>query len=476
MDAAMTTGALAGILPDERLVYAGFALLAALLFWRLPVRVAILLTVLGGWVLLPVGVYPEASYDTIFPFWIIGIALPSDMLLTKAWVIPAVALVGAGLRDPRALGRLRPHPLDLPVALWCLWPLLVAAQWSAPDPAPLVAAAYLGGSWGALWLLGRAWFADTEGRVAVMQGLALAGAACLPIAWVEMQGLGSLYELLYREHPYGQEGRLRSLFYRPVGAFEHGNQYGIWTSLCALAAVWVAATREGAGQRALWWAVALVALGVGILHESRGGVILLLAGLILLALWRLRLSTVLLGVALLAALGFFALHYSGAALGWLTASGWVPEDALRRGSAGARQLRDVLDGLGIGTFVYRLWTDYQTLDLVLEAPSIGHGQWDWWRPADMRPWAFPLLAAGQFGIIAAGLAVATLLLAPLWCLLRMGRAPVWHDETVGIALSLLVLLALVDATQNSFLFFPAILAAGALVGRHEAPPAPALRP
>jgi hypothetical protein len=459
------------MLPDPVPVYAAFALLSALPFLLASVRVAILIVVLGGWLLLPVGAYPEPSYETTFPFWIIGIALPSDMLLTKAWVVPAVALFWAVLFDGRRLGELRPSVLDLPLVLFCLWPLIAAGHWTDPDPSAAIAALYLAGSWAVLWLLGRVWFADAAGQARLLQGLALAGAACLPVALLEIQEGGSLYELLYREHPYGREGRVRRYLFRPVGAFEHGNQYGIWTSLCALAAVWVAVTRSGIAQRLLWIAVALIALGIGILHQSRGAVLLLLAGLVLLALWRLRLPGLLLILGIVAGIAFLGLHYSGAALDWLMAQGIVPRDALVRGGTGARQVRELLAGTGLTTFAYRLWTDYQTLDLALAAPWFGHGHWDWWRLADTRPWGFPVLAAGQFGAIAALSALSILLLAPLRAVWRLGKASAFRVETPGIALSVIVLLALVDATQNSFLFFPALLGAGALVGRRALPAA-----
>src|SRR5690349_11420347 len=66
-------------------IYLIFFILSPLLFFSFPPRAAILLVFLGGWLLLPVGNYPVASLPGTIPWWIVGLAVPSDMLITKAW-------------------------------------------------------------------------------------------------------------------------------------------------------------------------------------------------------------------------------------------------------------------------------------------------------------------------------------------------------------------------------------------------------
>ena len=84
---------------DVAMVYGAFALGSGLVFrWAQP-PVAILIVVLGGWLLLPVGTYPEVAADVRFPWWISGVALPTDILLSKAWIAPVVALFWALLVD-----------------------------------------------------------------------------------------------------------------------------------------------------------------------------------------------------------------------------------------------------------------------------------------------------------------------------------------------------------------------------------------
>ena len=157
-------------------IYLGWAVATWVMFRRCRPAVAVLGSFLGGWILLPVGSYPAGSADAVFPYWIIGLALPSDMLLTKAVAAPAAAFLGVLLFDRQALARLRPVWLDAPVALWCLWPAVAAAFAAEPRPTPLLAIGYLAAAWGLPWLLGRLYFASAEGRLPARQGPGVVGA------------------------------------------------------------------------------------------------------------------------------------------------------------------------------------------------------------------------------------------------------------------------------------------------------------
>src|SRR6202051_3199826 len=157
-------------------VFAVFAI-AALLSFRcmLPAR-AVAVTCFAGWLLLPVGNFPRGTADADIPYWITGAAVPSDMLLTKMWWPPVVALVGAAWADRGTLLRRRPGWADVPMALWCLWPLRPWVVVTNPVPRPWVASLYLAAAWGAPWLLGRLYFCGEDGGrrliTALVKGLA----------------------------------------------------------------------------------------------------------------------------------------------------------------------------------------------------------------------------------------------------------------------------------------------------------------
>ena len=91
-----------------------------LFFYRYPARVAILITFIGGWAVLPTANFVPT--DAEFPYWIMSASLPAGYFLTKATITGLTALAGVLLFDPRGLRRFR-----------------ISAVWSAIGMAILVA-------------------------------------------------------------------------------------------------------------------------------------------------------------------------------------------------------------------------------------------------------------------------------------------------------------------------------------------------
>lgn len=433
-------------------------LIAMVAFKIFAPRSAVLFVLLGGWLLLPVGIYPPDASFSAFPYWLIGAALPSDMLITKAWVAPASALLGAVFLDRQRLRRHRFNAWDLPMALWCLWPLL---QWALrPDaqPAPMLACAYLLGSWGFTWLLGRLYFGSHEDQSALLHGLAWACLACVPFSVLEGVSAPDLYASLYEPHPFASDGASRYLGWRPIGFFEHGNQYGLWVCLCALAALWVWRSRV-AEQRASWWGWGAMAVcGMALLAQSVGALLLLGVGLAVLTLMaRVRLQTLWVITLCVSFLG-----------GAVYLSGVVPITQLGKDTAIGRKVVEVFKATGRGSFTWRISQDQKAIDLVKSTALVGHGHWDWWKSLNTRPWGLALLLVGQYGLIGLLCAFGALLAPAALCLWRAPVASPWQLSGAPVILATIVVLTIMDAGLNSFIFFPALMAAGALVPRAKA--------
>lgn len=435
--------------PVAYLLFAGVGLA---LFRVFKPAVAALAVFLGGWVLLPVGVFPDDTANVAFPYWITGLAVPSQMLLTKAWVAPCVALVGALAFDWKTARQLRFSPFDVPVVLWCLWPLAQALVSPQADPQAFLASLYLAGAWGAPWLLGRLYFNNADGQRLLMQGMTWSALACLPIALIEgVFRPGLAYELLYGVHPFHLDGADRYLGYRPLGTFENGNQYGLWMGLCAIAAVWLARAAPAAERRNATIAAALV-VAMALAAQSVGAVALMLVGLGLL----FAVEYVSLKRMTIAAIAVFVL--SGA----VYFSGVIPVRELATQTSVGRAVVDTIKGVGRGSFTWRVSQDQKLLPLALERPLVGSAQWDWWRSEKVRPWGMPLLVTGQFGLVGLALCFG-LMLAPA---VRVGlHAPprtAAHLHATTTVMATLVVLTVVDMLLNSFVFFPALIAAGGL--------------
>ncbi len=439
-------------------LWIGYAALlggSVLVFRRLPARTAAWLVFFGGWLLAPVGLFPagsSAAGETLHTYWILGSSLPSDMLVHKAWIVPAAVLVGALLFDRASLLAFRPAWFDLPVLLWCAWPLL-QSLWPVAEPKPggAVASLYLFGTWGLTWWIGRIYCAGADGLRQLAPALALAGLACLPFALVEGLAGAQTYGWFFEPHPFREDGDERYIGWRPLGFFENGNQYGVWISLCALVAIWWAWSRGQAEPR--WRIVAGLVAAMALAAQSIGGIALAVLGAVVLALSsRLRPRRMVAG-ALAVGLVASAVYVSGV----------VPVARIANDTAFGRAAVGAIKSMGRGSFTWRIAQDQRALPLATARPLVGSGQWDWWRSQPARPWGLARLTLGLFGFVGVALAASTLLLPAARVAWQAPRGDPLAAEALPWLLAIVVLLAMLDAVLNSFVFFPAVAIAAGLV-------------
>ncbi len=441
------------------IAFLAFVLVAWLPFRFCRPAVAAAIVFFAGWVLLPVGHYAPGSAEADFPFWITGLAVPSDMLLTKAWVAPVAALLGAAMFDGAALRRGRPAWVDLPMAAWCAWPLVQAvlhsiATGTVASPSGLLSSLYLAGCWGVPWLLGRLYFTSAEGLRLLAIAMTGSALACLPFSLVEGVAGPMLYDRFFELHPMREDGIERYIGFRPLGFFEDGNQFGIWIALCALAAVWLAVVGRHDRFAMRWRVAAIVVVAMAVAAQSLGALLMLGAGAAFLSLCRI-LRPRRTAIALLAALILGGSVY---------VSGVVPVMRIGRDTEIGREVVEALRSVGRGSFAWRISQDQKLLADARQNIVIGSATWDWWRPKETRPWALSMLLLGQFGLVGLTLAMGSLLWPALGVAWRAPRASGWRPDGAQLMVATIIVLAALDALLNAFFFFPAIVAAGALAG------------
>jgi hypothetical protein len=437
-------------------IFGVFGIAALLLFRFLAPASAVAVTCFTGWLLLPVGNFPAGSAEAVFPYWITGAAVPSDMLLTKMWWPPVVALAGALWMDRETLARWRPGWMDVPMALWCLWPI---GQWpfvDNPAPQPWVASLYLAAAWGAAWVLGRIYFCGHEGGRRLIEAMVAGLVVITPIALIEGILGPRFYGWLYELHPFRSDGQQRYVGFRPLGFSEHGNQYGIWVAATALAAIWLWQNTPKSRLRSCLAAVAALALMIALISQSVGAILLLCAGIaVMWTIGRQVTRRLLLMFLMLMTLG-----------GMVYLSGLVPLQAIAQKTVIGQKIVGVVRSSGRESFTWRLARDQRALTLIGAHPIVGAARWDWWRQNGERPWDLALLIVGQFGVIGLVLAFGSLL-TPVLCAFALQRTfYAWRLDPTA-PLIVIVLIAIVDALLNSFFFYPAIVAAGGLCARSE---------
>jgi hypothetical protein len=99
-------------------------------------------------------------------------------------------------------------------------------------------------AWGVPYVLGRLYLGGNEELRRFGLGLVVAGPFSVPLAVLEFVAGPFLYRAVYGHHPYETEGAERLLGHRPLLFLEHGNQFGIWVAVAAIAAVGVPIATE----------------------------------------------------------------------------------------------------------------------------------------------------------------------------------------------------------------------------------------
>jgi hypothetical protein len=443
--------------------YLLYFLLALLLFWKLRPATAVFSLVLTGWWLLPVGNYPVLPLGENFPFWIIGLALPSDVSWGKAGVIGVIVVGGACLFDWKRVRQWRFTVWDLPIAGWCLWSIVRAVLPGSDLQTGTFDSLYLLATWGSMWWMGRLYLQTVEERQLFLQSVVLASLLAVPLALYEGIAGPDFYQWVYGQtHPFRFVGDERYLGYRPILFFEDGNQYGLWMTAGALCAVWLVRSRLRPlpFASAKWhysWSIGVAAVLVfmALVAQSVGAILLglMVMGVLQLSRWFRPAVMVVSVAALLAAVG--AVYLSGA----------VPIYQIGKETAIGRKAVDVFRSVGRGSFAWRISQDQKLLRVAKDKALIGQGRWDWWREKGTRPWGMPVLVLGQWGIIGLMLCFSAWLIGSLRASLTTQVAEPYQIKQMPWFLALLGMFAALDGLMNSFIFFPALMLSGALVNK-----------
>ncbi len=440
------------------------------LFYRYPVRIAILATLIGGWAVLPTAQFTPS--EDVFPYWILSACLPAGYFITKATITGLTALTGVLIFDTRALRRLRLSLWDSPMILWCSAPLLSGlanhAVYRGALRDGLRGALYQSLAWGVPYLMGRLYFEDNESLRLAAKAFVIAGLCYVPICLVEFFTGPQLYAHVYGYQPFRWLGAQRYIGFRPIGFLEDGNELGIWMAAAALLAtgLW----KQGQVRRVLglpigWAAVTL--LVVTLLCQSSGSIVLLFCLLpFVLAggtAFRRRFVVV---------LAVMILCFAGLRLANVVSLRWMVDH-----NRIAHDVASFLTRIGRHSLGWRLKEDEDHVRTALTRPFLGLGQWNWWHDGPARPWGLWLLAFGMYGGVGL-LALETLQIAPVvgavcgtvW-LPPSRKAPPDSDRLnsgavvdsgLRPALGAVILLAAMDNLLNSGMILPLVLLIGGM--------------
>lgn len=452
-------------------IYCCFSILAVFLFGVLSrrSRVPIIWTV--GWLTLPVTFYPQVPTDySQFPYWIVGLSLPSDLWPNKLWVINVTTLLCLVIYEPERLIHFRPCLWDAVAGVWCFFPVI---QWACGvDESHSVGlnTIVMLGVWGAPWTIGRVAIQSRDEAISFLRWMVLLTVSVSPFAILEWMIGPVLYRYVWSEpHPFRFDGADRYIGYRPILFFEHGNQYGLWICMIALISFWFVKSKQrllvldstwGAynGDRYLTCFMLVLAC----LAQSVGAIFNMF-----LALGYLYVAPRIPKRCLIAGIGVLVF------LSALYLFDLIPIRRLAMDTALGRSTVELFRKVGRHSFSWRIGQDLKAIPLIREKPILGNGKWDWWRESNSRPWGYFVLLLGQYGVVGTVLNLTILLGTSVLTLLRSRRMRIWDIQQIGVLVAVVVIFGSFDGLMNAFLFTPATMLGAALLA-FEGQDAPSL--
>ncbi|MEM1355045.1 MAG: O-antigen ligase domain-containing protein [Planctomycetota bacterium] len=412
----------------------GWPLVAVALFAWLRPKAAVLVTLLGGWMLLPMT-------GLIFP----------GLFLTKPVSISFGLVLGVVLFHPSKLTQFRPRWFDLPMfVLVVVTPLassLLNGLGLNDGRYELLKMLNL---WGVPYLVGRLYFKTQEDLLYLSKGFFFAGLAYVPLVLFEMRFSPQLHMMVYGRHQHRFDQVMRFGMYRPMVFLQHGLMLATWMAMATLCGywLWMKGHLKRIGPVPMSFVVGFM-LCVVVLCVSTGSTLLLLIGLVLLHASSYLQTRVLVLLLLLAVPGYMLVR---------GLSVWDAGEAVE-----VARLIDPGRASSLGT---RIQSENLLVEHVRERFFFGWGGHNRYRDIASGQdivvdgaWVFYYARNGLVGL----LALIGVLLTPAAMVLWRGQR-VWKSRAYAApeALCVVTLLFAIDCLPNAMISPPYLLAGGAL--------------
>lgn len=241
----------------------GFPAVVLVLFAFVPARTAVLTSMLGAWMFLPIAGFKLAP----------GIPDVTKMSVTCLSVVMCAAVF-----DARRFSTLRWSVLDSFILVWVLCPIpsAVSSGYGLYEGFSLSFGVLV--AWGLPYLIGRLYFCDQRGLSELALALVIAGLVYMPFVLFEVRMSPQLHTWVYgfHQHDFGQSKRGGG--WRPTVFMQHGLAVALFMATAAISAFWL--WLSGA-SKVIWrvpiWAVSAGLIVTTVLCKSSGASILMIA-------------------------------------------------------------------------------------------------------------------------------------------------------------------------------------------------------
>jgi hypothetical protein len=428
----------------------GWIIITVILFLRMPPQKAIIISVLGSFLFLPMSRIPLHFFS---------------LSINKTTAVGFGIFFGEFLSGVKAKYPLHNKLFDLPNILFCFVVPLVSSLLNGlglyDGISGDIGTVF---SWGIFFWAGRRYFGEPSSMRTLTKSLIIGGLLYVPFILYESR-MGPVLTLqVYGFFAQSLSTQIRYGHYRPLVFMYHGLVVALWMALTTIISFWLwrtkGVTKIGRLPAALVCGVLAVSTA---LCRSSNSIVYLVLGI--------------------AAFFLFNRNHSPKSLKWfliiipiymiLRLSGVLNPSSIEK------TIGKIFDTERTGSFMYRIWQEYSFGKRALLHPLFGWGRMGRAWPIDLISgeadiaaidsfWIMTLGIYGLLGLVSTYLAIG---LGPWRVLAASGR----HDGHTAnmpfvidaVVLSLIVAIALIDSLMNSGPSPFIILCAGALLSYHQ---------
>lgn len=232
-------------------------------FFRLKAHHAVLFTVIGGWLFLPMG----------------GYNLPGLPEYSKSTSIVLGMIIGGLLSGQRKANPFNFKAYDLPMLFFCLSPIPSALSNHLGLYEGLSGAFLNFINFGGVYFAGRRYFTNLAQLEELAMGMLISGLIYVPLCLYEIRMSPQLSYTLYGLFPHQFAQHVRSGGFRPIVFLQHGLMVSLWMAATTSAGLWLWRLKKVdriLGLPMLWWFIILTI--TTILCKSVNGIFALLLG------------------------------------------------------------------------------------------------------------------------------------------------------------------------------------------------------
>lgn len=241
----------------------GWIPLNIILFRKFTPQKAILISVIGGVLFLPVTTYDLPLID-----------------YNKNASIAISLLFGIILSGKKTDLALRPKLIDIPIFSWCIispFLSLMTNGYGLSNALFAVVNTTLG--WGVYYIFGRIFFSDEDALRYLSRGIIIGGLIYAPLVFFEARMSPQLADNVYGVNAVGWEQIMRYGGFRPIVFMDHGLMVALWMSLSFIVSLWLFGTREITKIKKIPMIVVVILLLIStILCKSSAAIIYLIFG------------------------------------------------------------------------------------------------------------------------------------------------------------------------------------------------------